>query len=370
MPLVSHNSQGIVDPLDFGPVLEREGPSGLRLTFTVATDVTGQNDKASALTLKNLVRDAKSRLVESGHRDAAATALLEPVAALVDDTSFWRLQSRGLVVFLADGFFLPMRVPIELRDSLTVGEHFNMLPLAPVLASDRKLYVLALAQNSVRLFDATRNVIEELPLENVPGSFDEVIDELPERVIDVRSGSAGTDGTPSFQGSGGDIDRVLVEKYIRAVGQAIGVRLGTARSQLLVLASVAEYLPIFKASCPYPAIFDGVIAGNPEQAHAEDLRSAAWQLVNTETTAQEAGEQDRARSLAHAGKGSFDLAEIARMAADGRVDTLFLPRDDSAINAFESRDLANRALISTLRNSGVLRTLGEIDGDALATFRY
>src|SRR5699024_8294648 len=162
-------------------------------------------------------------------------------AALVTDSSYWRLQSRGLIVFLAEGFFLPVRVPIELGDSLTVGEEFNLLPLAPVLASDRKLYVLALAPNSVRLFDTTRNAI----------------DELPERELDVRSASAGAQGTPSFQGSGRDIDRFLLEKYIAAIGQAIGTRLGTARSQPLVLAAVAEYLPIFKASCPYPAVFDG-----------------------------------------------------------------------------------------------------------------
>src|SRR5699024_6398824 len=216
--MTSH-SQGIVDPLDFSSVLERQEQGGVTLTFTVSTDVTGKSDKVSALTLKNHVRDAKASLVDSGMREAAATELLEPVAALVTDSSYWRLQSRRLIVFLAEGFCLPVRVPIELGDSVTVGEQFNLLPLAPVLASDRKLYVLALAQNSVRLFDSTRNVIEELPLENVPGPFDEVIEGLPERVVDVRSGSAGATGTPSFQGPDGDIDRMLVEKYIRAVGQ-------------------------------------------------------------------------------------------------------------------------------------------------------
>src|SRR5699024_10489591 len=158
-PMTGH-SQGIVDSLDFSSVLERQEQGGVTLTFTVATDVTGKSEKVSALTLKNHVRDAKARLVESGMREAAATELLAPVAALVTDSSYWRLQSRGLIVFLAEGFFLPVRVPIELGDSLTVGEEFNLLPLAPVLASDRKLYVLALAQNSVRLFDSTRNVIE------------------------------------------------------------------------------------------------------------------------------------------------------------------------------------------------------------------
>src|SRR5699024_7744588 len=102
----------------------------------------------------------------------------------------------------------------------------------------------------------------------------------------------------------------------------------------------------------------------------DELRSAAWQLVNSEEEAREAEEQDRARSLAHAGRGSFDLVEIAQAAAEGRVDTLFLPRAEDEIRGQESRELANRALIETLTGSGVLRTLGAIDGAGLATVRY
>lgn len=367
---MTRNSQGIVDPLDFGPVLEAQERSGVKLTFTIPTDVTGQDNGRSALMLKNQLREARTRLVESGLREPEADEYLSPVTALVEDSPYWRLQSRGLVVFASEGFCLPVRVPIELPDSLTVGEQFHLLPLAPVLASDRKLYVLALAKNGVRLFDTTRNTIEELPLQNVPATFDEVIDELPERVVDVRAASAGPAGTASYHGPGGDIDRTLLEKFVHAVGQAIGTRLGTARSQQLVLAAVAEYLPMFKASCPYPAIFDGVIHGNPEHTLPDELRSAAWQLVNAEETAREANEKDAAHSQAHAGEGSFELAEIAKAAEEGRVDTLFLPRDLTQIGDAEAREHANRALLGTLKTSGVLRTLGEIDNEGFATFRY
>lgn len=367
---MAHHSQGTVDRLDIDSLLKQQTHEGVKFTFIVPTDVTGQNGKQSLLALKNQVRDAKSHLVATGVSEADADKRLAPVTSLLEDSSFWHLQSRGLVVFLADDFFLPVRVPILLSADLTIGEHFNFLALAPLLASDRKLYVLALAKNSVRLFDSTRNTIEELPLEGIPASFDEVVDELPERVVDVRSGSAGSAGTPSFHGPDGDIDRALLEKYIHAVGQAVGTRLGTARSQLLVLAAVTEYLPIFKSSCPYPAIFDGVISGNPERALPDELRSAAWRLVNAHETSRESVEQDQARSLAHAGKGAFDPAEIAKAAEEGRVDTLFLPRDVGRITDEPSRQLANRALLSTLKSSGVVRTVGEIDEQLLATFRY
>lgn len=367
---MSQNSQGIVDQLDLGPVLEQHDRPGDKFTFIIPTDVTGQGDTVSALTLKNQVREVKSRLVAQGQKEADVDAFLAPVTELVEDSSYWRLQSRSLVVFLSEGFFSPVRVPVELPESLTVGEHFNLLPLAAMIASDRRLYVLTLAKNSVRLFDSARNVITELPLENIPASFDEVIDELPERTVDVRASAAGTGGTPSYHGPDGDMGREMLEKFIRAVGQEVGVRLGTARSQLLVLAAVDEYLPIFKSACPYPAIFDGVLAGNHERTLPDELRSAAWQLVNEHETAREAKEADDARSLAHAGKGSFDLAEIVEVSQTGRVDTLFLPRDPEQIVDADVRDRANRALLGTLAASGVVRTLGVAEYDALATFRY
>lgn len=367
---MERNSQGTVDSLDFSSVLEQQEIHGMKATFIVPTDVTGQTSDVSILTLKNQLRDAKRRIMEQGQREATANEWLVPVAELVESAPYWRQQSRSLVVFVAEGFMRSVRVPVELSNRLTIGESFNLLPLAPVLASDRKLYVLALAKNSVRLFDSTRNVIEELSLQTIPESFDEVVDELPERVIDIRPGSAGTEGTASHHGPDGDIDRMLLERFIRVVGHEVGVRLGTARSQQLVLAAVAEYHPIFASACPYPAIFSQVIAGNHEHTQPDDLRSAAWQLVNAHETAQEAEEEDAARSAVHAGKGSIELAEIAAAAEIGRVDTLFLPRDDTEISGETDRELANRALLGTLHGSGTLRTLGTIQTPGLATFRY
>ncbi|MHA3685063.1 baeRF3 domain-containing protein [Leucobacter sp. HY1908] len=366
---MTHTSQGIVDALDFDIVFRRGAEAGPKLTLTVPTDVTGAQANIGALTLKNQVRDARAHLKSAGVSEADAASMLAPVAEIAADTSYWRLQSRGLIIFVAEGFCHAVRIPIAVHESLTVADSFNMLPLAPVLASDRKTYILALAKGAVRLFDATRNTVEELPLENIPASFDEVVEELPERTIDVRSAGPGANA-PYSNGHTGDLQQLLIEKYIHAVGKAVGARLGTARSQPLVLAAVAEYLPLFKQACDYPAIFGEAIAGNPEHALPDDLRSAAWHLLRDNDRAHEAEEQDRARSLAHNGKGAFDLVEIAQAAGEGRVDTLYLPRDDARIADPVLRAHANRALITTLASSGTLRTLSAPDGDGLATFRY
>lgn len=298
---MTDTSQGVVDSLDFSSVFERGTVDGPKVTFTVPTDVTGAQADISVISLKNQIRDALTRLVATGLSEAEAASVLAPVRALTEDSSYWHLQSRGLIVFAAQEFFLAVRIPIQTQARLTVAESFDLLPLAPVLASDQKTYILALSKGAVRLFDATRNTIEELPLEGIPASFDEVVEELPEKEVDIRSAGSQSN-SPYSHGHAGDMDQLLTQKYIHAVGTAVGSRLGTARSQPLVLASVAEYLPIFKQSCDYPVIFNEAIAGNPDEALPDDLRSAAWLLLREYERSHEAEELDRARSLAHNGK--------------------------------------------------------------------
>ena len=227
---MTQHSQGIVDPLDVNQVLAHQEQEGIKFTFTVSTNVTGHDEKRAVIALKNQVRDVKAQLLQSGLREAAATEFLAPAEALVEDSSYWRLQSRGLVLFLADGFFLS----VECRsNSATVSRPVNVSTCSHSHRFSRATEDCTFSRSRRTRcgYSIRRNIIEELPLENVPASFDEVINELPERALDVRPGSAGTAGTPSFHGPDGDIDRMLVEKYVHAVGQAIGTRLGTARSK-------------------------------------------------------------------------------------------------------------------------------------------
>lgn len=362
-------SQGTIDSLDFSDVFERDLESGPKATLYIPTDPTGAKNDIALLTLKNQLRDVSAQLVAAGLSDSEAAAVLAPAQELIADSSYWRLQSRGLVVFAARGFHRAARIPIEVGESATVGDNFDVLPLGAVLESNRRCYVLALSKGSVRLFDATRNTVDELPLEGIPESFDDVIGELPEQSFQFRA-IGGGDVAFYGQGGTGETESMLTEKFIHAVGKAVGERLGTARSQPLVLAAVAEYLPMFKNSCPYPAIHHGVIAGNPEHTSPHELRSAAWRLLTDSENTRDAEEQDRARSLAHNGKGAFDFAEIAKAAEEGRVETLYLPREAQQPGSTDSRALANRALLATIRESGRVRTLEAIEGEALAVFRY
>src|SRR5699024_10840677 len=126
-------------------------------------------------------------------------------------------------------------------------------------------------------------------------------------------------------------------------------------------------LPIFRKSSPYPAIHDQVIPGSPEHSQPEDLRSAAWRLINDSELARESVERDRAMSLVHNGKGALDPAEIAHAGQEGRIDTLYLPRTGTRRQASDTYVLANDAALATVRTTGSLRSLGRGRGHAQDT---
>lgn len=368
---MTSNQQGIVDTLDFDRVIEMADRPGPKVTLYVPTEVRGTTADRSATVLANHLRTAAAGLVEAGMTEAEAEAVLAPIRDFTTDSSYWRRQSRGLVAFAAQGFHQVTRIPIEVGSSVIVADQFHLVPLAPLLESTGKTYVLALSKNSVRLFDATRNSIEQLPQGRIPRNFEEVVDELPEHQLQQRSVGV---GRAAFHGHSGadETNRVLTEKFLRAVGEAVGATLGTARSQPLVLASVTEYLPVFREVCPYPVIHDEVIAGNPEHATPDELRSKAWQLLADRSAAQQEDETERALSRVHNDRGSFDLGQIARAADQGRVDTMYLPRDGRRRGSPAQSSLADDALVATLRTRGSVRTLEpwQWPAEAIATFRH
>ncbi|WIY82512.1 hypothetical protein [Propionimicrobium sp. PCR01-08-3] len=368
---MSANSQGKVDQLDFSDVWEAGAGAGPKITFTVPTEVADTRASKSGTELKNLLKQARAELNVVGVLGDQADDLLEPVEELVRDTTYWRLQSRGLIIFVAPGFFRAVRVPVEVDAHVTVGERFHLTPIAAVLATGGRCYVLALAKNGVRLFNSTRNSIDQLDLGAIPATFDDVIDELPEPELQVRSAGPGAVGYHGH-GDNGDTDRLLTEKFITAVAKGVDQELGTARSQPLVLASVAEYLPIFRKVSRYPAIQDAVIAGNPEHTQPDKLRSDAWAILAESSRERETAAREQALAQVHSGRGSLDLAEICRAATEGRVDTLYLPEDLSRLSDPETAAFVDAAIFDVLQNSGSLRLLSDGDEPAqpMATFRY
>lgn len=123
---------------------------------------------SNPIKFKNLLRETKEDLLETGIRTTTAKELLEPAQKLLRNGTFWRDQSNGLAVFLSPEASGHYRLPLDFEELVVVTKRFHIKPLLPLFSSDGRFYVLTLSQNEVRLLQCTRYRVNELELEGIP----------------------------------------------------------------------------------------------------------------------------------------------------------------------------------------------------------
>ncbi len=308
-----------------------------RVSIFLPTHERGPETKQDPIRLANLLDEAERDLGNSAD-GTRITALLEPARRLLKDEDFWLHQSRGLALFLSPDELRVHRVPIELRERVVVSSRFHVKPLLPLLTGDGRFHVLALSQSRVRLFDASRDSIRALDVHDVPASLRDVVGyDWEEQSLQFHAANRGTNAGPGggagpgvvFHGQGSPKDDMKpeVRKYIQAVDRGI-LRLLHDRSRPLVLAAVDYVAAIYRELSKYPNIAGDIVEGNPDRRSAEELREAAWKIVEPQFQAARDAATARYRELGgDSGQTSDELEEIVPAAFAGRIQTLFVARD-------------------------------------------
>jgi hypothetical protein len=165
MDVVTHDELEALVRISEGPCVSLFQP-----THRVGPD-TRTFARADVIRFKNGLREIEQRLLATGSGSRESGAILEPARALLEDAEFWQYQSDGLALFAAPGFFRTYRVPLTVPELAVVGPRFHVKPLLPLLTGDGLFYVLALSQNAVRMFEATRDRISPLDVTGMPQSL-------------------------------------------------------------------------------------------------------------------------------------------------------------------------------------------------------
>jgi Bacterial archaeo-eukaryotic release factor family 3 len=360
---------GDVDLVSAEDIRRLAAVDGPCVSVFLPTSRFGPETLSGPVRLRHLVDSASDELGLAGTAEPTVKEILTPLRALLGNEPFWQHQGDGLALFSAPGFFASFRVPISLPEEAAVGTSFRIRPLLPLLSADGAFFILALAQNSVRLFHATRQTIGELALGAIPGSMQEAIP-LDETERHGQSHSTGPT-TEQFHGQGNeaDYDKVALERYFRAIDRPLSDRLG-ASGELVVLACVGYYLPIFTGVSRYPQIWQEAVEGNPEHRPVNELHDAAWSLVAAHFADREERHLERYRHMAGTGRTLSVPDQVLEAARGGRVETLLV---DPSRAAEADNDLVDAALVETLRHDGRVLSVRGIpeEADSLAALlRY
>lgn len=360
----------VVDEDFLAEAARKEGPW---VSILLPTHRTGRESLAARSQFQNLLKLAEAEL--EGREEAVA--VLAPLRELAQQRDFWLNQSDGLAAYSAPGLARTFRLPAELPDEVSVGDHPRLAPLATFISAVGGSFdLLALSGNSVRLFEGTRASMGEVSFgEDTPTAVDEVFTDRDHQTQLQHSPQSHGGDVANFHGHGGDGDvgTVELERFFRYVSEGVDEVLGRATQRPMILAGVAEHGTTFRSISDRRNILDEMVTGNPEHLGARELHEKAWPIAERALRKGDDELQDRYHQLVGTGKASEDVAYIAQAAEEGRVDTLLLHPAPTAADGQANLivDEVDALIAHTLRNSGSIAVSEADDAPPVrAIFRY
>ncbi len=350
----------VVDRITLHTLAAFGGLPGPWATITLPTARTGAEVREGPIRLRNLADRAMAGLRELSD-DAELDELSEQFDALRSDHDFWEHQADGLVVLASARGLRTFRVAATLPENVRVTESPGLYDLALHVDGEDVWFIVAVSQNRVRLLRATGDSVDELPLEDIPASFDDAVGGIERQ--EYLSWTAQPGGGAQFHGhgGGGENDKVWVEKFLRRVVDGLGTHSSRPGTGTVVLAGVEALVASLRSIWGAPGILAASVEGNPDHLSSEQLHDAALPLVEA---ARQRREQDFLERLGAVGLHGSD--DILRAAAEGRVAELAL----GAAADHADRVAADHAIRDTVAFGGSVVPMRALTEPMVARPRY
>jgi len=273
--------------------------------------------EAERIELKNLAGDASRQLLQAGVGRGDAAAIDEELADLVDDDEFWRHQARSLALFLTPTTCTTFRLANNLSALVEVSDRFHLKPLLRAVTFPHTAFVLALSQNRVRL------------LEIAPGlePAEIQIPDLPKDVASAVGKSSIRDRAPSGRIQGSEGQKTRMRQYARHIDQALRPLLN-GLDLPLILAAGEPMDAIYRSVNNYPHLLSTSLPGNPDTGPDAQLIEGARRLLDEIYAAELRTIQETYALRASQRRASADIADVARAATYGLVDTVLVDIDE------------------------------------------
>lgn len=353
----------------------RDSPA---VSIYLRTTPVTQNTRADRIELKNLLKAAVAEMEAAEFPKRKILSIHESIEALIEDDVFWIEQANSLAIFATPESIRTFRLPNKLTNAVEVSDRFHLKPLIRSLTFPHQAYVLAIGIGAVRLIE----VSADMPPHEVkaPG--------MPKDAADARGRRGHTERSGDMQSGESSSENAMLSRYSRAVDKALRPLLAGHERPLIIAAS-EPMASIFRNVCSYPHVAARVISGSADHLPDHELASAARDILDTIYAA----EIERLAALyairEAQGRATADVAQAARAATFGAVDTLLVDMDvvisgtvddedgsvtfakeADAVNYGVVDEIARRALQSGARVVAARRADIPGGGDLAAILRY
>jgi hypothetical protein len=273
--------------------------------------------RADSILFRNLCREVEQILTDD--TDPATTREILGKLRSLDEPEFWAHGSEGVAVFASMDSFACYRLPMELPTLQVVGPTFHTKPLLRYLQTGLSYYLLVVSLHKVALYDGWGEGLQELPLYDVPGSLEEVIQFSGG---EKRAHQRGETRFHHVQGEGGDFQKTDLEKFFREVAKGLA-RNGLKNSRKpLILAMHKHQQGMFRKVAQLPGLLAEGIDSDAARMAPEDLCAEAKRILEPRFERRLAELKEEYGLAASKGQGSDDLVKVAKAVAAGRVSLL------------------------------------------------
>ena len=301
--------------------------------------------------------------------------LLKPGYDLLRNESFWTDTRKGLAVFIADGVFRYVRLPITPKEESLVNSSFYLTPLIPVMTSKDYFYILVLSKKQAKLYRADAFGIQHIPVPELPNGIDDVVhfEEKEDQKL-FRTDTSGAGGGASFHGMGAGKpdEKANIAMYFDEVDETLWKEVLRDENVPLLLAGVEYLIPIYKQVAKYKPIWDDAITGSQEHTDLNMLYQQAREKL-------EPYFQERVTKALNI-YGNHSATELTSSIAEdvipaahyGRVSQLFVVKNEHIWGTFDEMNneitvhgtqeqgdecLIDKAVIKTLLTGGEVHVL-------------
>jgi hypothetical protein len=310
---------------DFAALAAQRDPVSVSI-YLPSTPVS-QEAVAGKTVLKNLLNTAIGQLQTVNADKRRIASLSELFEHLMEDHEFWQFQAHSLAVFATPDNIRTFRVPNALVASVEVSDRFHLTPLFRSVAFPNVAYVLAISEGAVRIVE----VSPDLPAASVK------IHDLPKDAASAVGRANVNSARSNTRLEGGAGQKLLLAQYARQVDRALRPVL-TGSDIPLILAATEPLASIFRSVNTYAHLTDHGISASPDRLTDAELSTQARAVLDGVYRDQVAAWRTHFSAAGNRGRAATDVAQVARAATFGAVESLLVDIDQTIVGTVGEDD--------------------------------
>ena len=320
---------------------QRGGPC---VSIYVSTTPLTEATKGDRIELKNLLKQAVAQLVAVDTPKRTVAAIEAEVAEIIEDDAFWAFQANSLAIFATPDSVRTFRLPSKLDSMVEVSDRFHIKPLLRAVTFPHDAYVLAVGMGAVRLIE----VFADLPPHVVP------VPVLPKDMADALGRRSHTERTGAMTSGEGTAESALLARYARSIDEALRPVL-SGHERPLIVAAAEPLASVFRSISSYAHTLAETIPGSADHTPDHVLAAATREILDRVYASEIADVRALYEDRKGQGRATQDIAQAARAATFGAIDTLLVDIEETVVGTVADEDGAvTFATAASADNYGVV----------------